>query len=408
MATLTDRWRSWSAPMQPLFRGHILELDGLRCAGLSLVMIDHFWMPGMSSFIFQLGNLGWIAMDSFFVMSGFLITGILLDSREKPNYFTTYYARRSLRIFPLYYLMLLIWYVLMRYTDHGINLRNMQHNYGSPLWYVFYLGNLVSIFGIDIQKLRTMPILAYAPLWSLQIEEQFYLLFPFAVAWMSRKNLTRLLVAAVVVSPALRVAAYFWQPTNMYLQYTELPCHCEGIALGGLMAIRIRCGEWKISRVALSAWTAILLGATIAGSLISTWGVHTQAWGTVWNRLAGYSLSSAGCACLVLWLICFRNTPVTWLLRLPPITYLGRICYGIYLLHPLAFYIVMELGKKRFVPMKQFDPWFVIYGISLSIGLAVLSWHFFERPFLKLKDRISNYRGKAELVAASSEGNATG
>jgi peptidoglycan/LPS O-acetylase OafA/YrhL len=408
MASLSERLRSWNAPVQPLFRGHILELDGLRAAGLSLVLIDHFWLPGLPSFGFQLGNVGWIAMDSFFVMSGFLITGILLDSREKPNYFSTYYARRTLRIFPLYYLMLLVWYLLMRFTDHGINLRNMQAHYGSPMWYVFYAGNLRRIFGIDITKLRALPILAYAPMWSLQIEEQFYLLFPFAVAWMNRKNLTRLLITAAVLAPVLRIATWMWQPGNPYLQYTELPCHSEGLALGALMAIRIRNGPWKIPRLALSVWTAVLMGAALAGSLITTWGTREQGWGTLWDRLAGYSISSAGCACLVLWLICFRDTRYTWPLRLPPITYLGRICYGVYLLHPLAFYIVMEMGKKGLIPMKQHDPLFIMYGISMSLGLAILSWHFFERPFLKLKERVSNYRGKAALVAASSEGEAAG
>ena len=87
--------------LQPNFRGHIAELDSLRALGLCMVLICHFWPRSLSEVVFQTGQLGWIAMDSFFVMSGFLITGILLDSKGKPRYYGTYYARRSAAHLPV-------------------------------------------------------------------------------------------------------------------------------------------------------------------------------------------------------------------------------------------------------------------------------------------------------------------
>jgi len=371
------------------FRGYIAELDGLRAIGLCLVLIDHFWLEGFSYAIFQLGNMGWIAMDSFFVMSGLLITGILLDSREKPNYFSTYYARRSLRIFPLYYAVLLVWWAIGRFTNYGLDAANMLQNWGSPLWFVFYAGNLREAAVGFPPKL-----LGYAPLWSLQVEEQFYLLFPLAVFLLRRDHLRRLLITAIVLSPILRVAGYLWQPTNPFLQYVQLPTHCEGIALGALIAIRLRRGPWRISRPLLAAATAVLLAIAAAGSVLSTWGTRNQAWGSNWDRLAGYSVSSLGCACLVLWLVCYRGSAYTRWLRIPPFRYLGKISYGVYMLHPIALWIVIELSKKRIVHFHKDDWRYVAAATILSLAFAAISWHFFESPLLKLKDRISHNRGK--------------
>ncbi len=384
--------------IQPNFRGYISELDGLRAAGLMLVLLDHFWTDGLPSIGFQLGNLGWIAMDSFFVMSGMLITGILLDSREKAGYFKTYYVRRTLRIFPLYYVMLIVWYLIIRLTNYGINYQIMLQRWGSPAWFSFYLGNIREAFVGNPSRALGVAGIAYAPLWSLQVEEQFYLLFPLAVAWMRKDHLRRMLIAAVFVSPVLRVITFFALPNNPYFQYVELPCHWDGLALGALIALRLRSGPWKISKFWLSVWTAILMGAACAGSVMSTWGTRNQAWGSDWDRTAGYSVSSAGCACLVLWLVSFRDSRYTSVLRLPPVRYLGKICYGVYLLHPLALWIILECIKKHKLHFHKDDPFYVIDGIVLSIALASLSWYLFERPILKLKDRFAYSRNTKPTV----------
>ena len=377
------------------FRGYIPELDGLRAVGISLVLIDHLWPAGLSYLVFQLGNLGWIAMDSFFVMSGLLITGILLDNLQDPNYFRTYFARRCLRIFPLYYAVLIAWHCITRYTNHGIDYFALIQYWGSPAWFIFYIGNIrQAMVGYPHTSLGNTLALAYAPLWSLQVEEQFYLLFPLAVAFMRPRNLRRFLIAAVLLSPILRVLTYLWQPDNPFLQYVELPTHCEGLALGALIAIRLRSGPWKISTPALTAFTALFLGAACAGSILSTWGTLNQAWGTRWDRLAGYSISSLGCACLILWLICFRETTYTSWLRTAPMRYLGKISYGLYLLHSLAVWVVIELNKKGFVHFHDNDWRFFVGAIALSLIFASASWYFFEEPLLKIKNHFTYERTK--------------
>jgi peptidoglycan/LPS O-acetylase OafA/YrhL len=382
-----------STPGQVNFRGYIMELDAMRALGLCLVLICHFWPRSISEVVFQTGQLGWIAMDSFFVMSGFLITGILLDTREKPNYYRTYYARRALRIFPLYYLVLLVWFCISRYTDSGNGYRTLVQQWGSPAWFTFYLGNIrAAIVG------KWPTVFGYAPLWSLQVEEQYYLLFPLAVAWMKREHLRRLLIAAVILSPVFRILTFLWRPENLLLQFVLLPCHCEGLALGGLMAIRFRSGPWNISKVKLAIWTAVLLGFTSISSIVSIWGATDPSRSSRWDRLAGYSFSSAGCACLVLLLICLRGSSYTRWMRIAPLQYLGKISYGVYLLHPLAYWIMLELIKKRFLHFHKDDPLWFVETVGISLALAAVSWEFFETPFLQLKDRFTNNRAKRPLA----------
>jgi peptidoglycan/LPS O-acetylase OafA/YrhL len=378
-----------SGARQVGFRGHIAELDTLRALGLCLVLTDHFWPRALSEAVFRLGELGWIAMDSFFVMSGFLITGILLDTRDKPGYYRNYYARRSLRIFPLYYVVLVAWYCIARYTNSGVAYHQLVSEWGSPAWFTFYLGN------IREAVVGAWPLVpGYGSLWSLQIEEQYYLLFPLAVALMKREHLRKLLIAAVILSPVCRVLTYLWQPDNVLMQFVLLPCHCEGLALGGLIAIRFRQGEWNIPTRKLALGTGLLLSFTAITSFLTTWHAPHPWSSSPWDRLVGYSISSAGCAGLVLLLICLRDSKYTRWMRIAPLQYLGKISYGVYLLHPLAWWILSELIRKGFLHFRVNDPLWFVDAVGTSLILAALSWHLFEAPILKLKDRF-RYRARA-------------
>src|SRR5262245_55356351 len=122
-----------------LVRGHIRELDGLRGIAIALVMIHHFWPrsgPLTQARWQEIAHLGWIGVDLFFVVSGFLITGILLDTRGEPNYYRNFYARRALRIFPLYYVFLTAAFVLIPPVQRGSYYQTaFLRESGSPLWY---------------------------------------------------------------------------------------------------------------------------------------------------------------------------------------------------------------------------------------------------------------------------------
>jgi peptidoglycan/LPS O-acetylase OafA/YrhL len=392
---------SETEPVLPIYRGHIPELDAIRGIGIALVLMDHFWPRTLGVLLFSLGQLGWIAMDSFFVLSGFLITGILVDTRSRPDYFRNYYLRRSLRIFPLYYLVLLTILFLTHISQggHGAENAALVRQWGSPAWFYFYLGNF------RLAYVGAWPMVApYAPLWSLQIEEQFYLLLPFAVRWMRLDHLSRLLWSMVFLSPALRILFFLHNPNNPFPEFVLLPCHMEGLALGALIAIRFRTGPWPIRKGLLAALTVGLLLAACVGSFIAnpifSPILAGQLWSSPFNLLAGISLSSFGCACLVLSLIVFRGSRSARPLRIAPIAYIAQISYGIYLLHRLAPRFLRWSGKLGIHLKTPYGVDSFIALVVLSVAAATLSWYFFEKPFMKLKDQLAPRHTADETAVA--------
>ena len=223
---------------RPIYRGYIAELEGFRAYGMTIIVLAHAW-PGGSYLIGRTLQLGWALMDTFFVLSGFLIAGILLDTRMRPDYFRSYYIRRCLRIFPVYYAVITIVTAVVIFSG---SLPTMVKDWGSPWWFFVYLGNIPSAIWNHFPAYAS-----YSPLWSLQVEEQFYLLFPLLIYRLSFKTLKRVLICLGCLSPLLRVLLYWWAPGNVLAAYVLFPCRMEGLALGALIAIRFREGPWKIS-----------------------------------------------------------------------------------------------------------------------------------------------------------------
>ncbi len=372
-----------------IYRGHIPELDAFRAFGITMMVAGHFW-PVESYRVWKALLLCWALMDTFFVISGFLIVGILIDSRERPEYYRSYYIRRTLRIFPIYYLVLIVMTaatLIWGPAGYAYTLAN----WGSLAWFFVYAGNIPSA------TTGIWPTAAggsYTPLWSLQVEEQFYLLTPFLIRQLSVKTMTRLLWAFVFISPALRIAFYFWNPANTLAQYVLLPCHMDGLALGGLIAIRFRSGPWKIAKGPLTAAT---IGGIVLTVAFCSWAgfAHDQPL----NRTVGYSLASFASALIVLWLVTFRGSRVTALLRIRPVQHLGKVSYGMYLMHyPVGVTLValwpLLLGYK--LPGLARVP--LIFVVTLALGS--LSWRYFEAPVNGLRDRLSVKRVPAGTLAS--------
>jgi len=238
------------------------------------------------------------------------------------------------------------------------------------------------------------PAPYFAVLWSLQIEEQFYLLFPVMVRFIPLDRLSRLLWCLVFLSPLCRLFFFLWNPSNAVVQMVLLPCHMEGLALGGLIAIRLRSGPWKISKPWLTSLTFGLLFVTCLGSFLSKPPLDRS----VFIRLTGISLSSFACASLIVWIIVFRGTRYTRFLRMRMAGYFATISYGIYLLHP----VVSSIVENRMHPGTHLKTFYAVRFIvlcALSILAASISWYAFERPLARLKDRVapdSRSRGKTQ------------
>ena len=382
----------------PLFRGHIPELDGLRAVAAVLVLLNHFWPQSLSSLIWSVGQFAWVAMDSFFVLSGFLIAGILLDTRERADYYRSYYVRRSLRILPLYYCVLVYLICVATLWKGGEQHRHLVEEWGSPVWFFVYLGN----FTTAAAGVWPTVVPGLSPLWSLQVEEQFYLLFPLAVRRLPPATLSRALWVVVFLSPALRVGLFALNPDNLYWQYVLLPCRMEGLALGALIAIRFRQRPWEIKKGWLTALTIVLLAATCFASVWSNPARTDEEFASPFNRTVGYLLSSVGCASLLLWVIRSRGSRVTGWLRLSPVQYLGKISYGVYLLHIPARTAAHSLRHALGLALPRDGLVMFLAVTALTIAAASASWYFLERPLLSLKDRFAPVR-PAEPDAAMGQ-----
>ncbi len=331
----------------------VLELDGLRAFAILFVLLAHLDVPGFAH--------GWIGVDLFFVLSGYLITGILVDSRGNDHYYRTFIVRRALRILPLYYTVLAAITIYARLQpDQWSGLLA----WGSPNWFTFYCGNIRAAL-----QNAWPPTYFYNPLWSLQVEEQFYLLYPAVVALCSRRGLRNVLIGCVAAAPVLRGVSLLLWPQNRIAPYVLTPCRMDALALGGLVAIAAR-SDARPPRWWLRAGLVTAGGVTVALFFL---GRHRF-------TLIGYTLIGLTFAAALSVVVMAPWPAMTRLLRWGPLTYTGQIAYGLYLLH-LPVYALL-----RPVLHGAIGSLLTLAGTFLAAGL---SWRFLDRPILRLKDRFS-------------------
>ncbi|HLL21510.1 MAG TPA: acyltransferase [Kofleriaceae bacterium] len=369
-----------SGASSPSIKGFIAELDGLRGVAILLVMGHRFWPRTGTGVWADAAGAGWIGVDLFFVVSGFLIAGILLDTRGEPGYFKNFYARRILRIFPLYYLF--VGGVLIAFSGNPA----FREHAGSPLWYLLHLGNMPEAM-LD----HDVPYWL-APVWSLAIEEQFYLTFPLLVAVVSPRRLGPVLVALIIAAPLIRVGTMLVAPDRERIQYLFTLCRLDTIAVGCLLAVIFRRIELAKHRdmIVRNAAIIICVGALFA---IGTGLDRT----TPIGRTLGYTVVAFGCASIVALVVLYRGDHETAVFRFAPLAYLGKLCFGLYLLHRPADTIVTAAAARLGVDAQL---WLLPLKLGLAVVLATISWRLLERPFLKLKNLFSS----TNHPAASSAG----
>jgi peptidoglycan/LPS O-acetylase OafA/YrhL len=350
-------------------RGFIPELDGLRGIAILMVMVHRFWPRTGTGVMADAAGAGWIGVDLFFVISGFLITGILLDTKGEPGYLKNFYARRVLRIFPLYYLF--VGAVLIAFSSP-----EFRANAGSPIWYLVHLGNIPeSLLGHDVPYWL-------APVWSLAIEEQFYLTFPWLVAAVSRERLAKILIGMMIAAPVIRFGFMLVFPDQERIQYLFTLCRIDTIAIGCLLAVAVR--ALGVDRY--RPWLAKLAGVVFAGAalLALVTGLDRT---TLFGRTFGYSLVAIGCASLLALVLLARDAKATLPLRWAWLRYFGKLCFGLYLLHRPADTIVGALADRIGF---DHDIWLIPAKLALALVLATISWHVIEKRFLSLKSRFES------------------
>lgn len=368
-AAVLDAPRTTAGAARPDAR--ILELDGLRAFAILAVMLHHSWPKGYW-FSFA-GDAGWMGVDLFFVLSGYLITGILLKSLRRPNGYRNFIVRRALRIFPLYFLCLSIFIAFIFFQKDRASW-NLMRSWGGVSWFLIYLGNFRAAWVNSLP-----PVLSFAALWSLQVEEQFYVLFPIAVARLSLKNFRHFLIATIALAPILRFAMLLFSPHNSIAAYALMPCRMDALAMGAWVAAADRLPRASHARF------AFLAGAVVAGAIFfaSLGNPAGSAYG-IWMQSAGYSAVDFTCAALLCWILASRESGRAAWLRFRPLTYTGQIAYGLYLLHEPA----SAIARRVLGNVETHSVLSVPITLVSAFAVAALSWRFFESPFLALKDRL--------------------
>jgi peptidoglycan/LPS O-acetylase OafA/YrhL len=357
-------------------RARVSELDGLRGIAILLVLVFHFApASGPLHPLAHLFQVGWIGVDLFFVLSGYLITGILLDSAGRPHYYRNFIVRRSLRIFPLYYVCLLLYGYLAFYPSpvHWSEFLGV----GDARWYLFYVGNVWAFLR------NAWPGAAIlTPLWSLQVEEQFYWSYPFLVQAVRRKTLAAILMASVVVPLVLRTILALAMPVNTVGPYVLMPCRMDALAMGGLVALAAREAPGWLKHPWIGRLTLLCAAIFIAVCVL----VSETPWSPA-MRTIGYSAIDLAFTGVLILLIGRRQPLLLRICRWRWLVWLGIISYGLYLLHVPALTVADRLAPVLHLAPRGSAMFFV--EMAVAVGAASLSWIAFESQVLRLKSRFT-------------------
>ncbi len=336
---------------------YLPELDGLRGLAILWVVLYHCHPRLQGTWIGYASLWGWAGVILFFILSGFLITSILLATRDKPHYFHNFHARRLLRIWPVYILLLIFVYLNAPWFIGPPVLEAIK---AAPwLAYLFLVQNLFHL---------TLPP-AIGPTWALAIEEQYYFLWAPVVRFLRRPwMLIAVLLSALVVSPLLRHLHPAWiTPTHTLI-------HLDGIALGSLMALGLH--TLSLSR---RVWLSLGLGSLVAGLAAAA----TVAGGT---SLLDSALA-VGFAGGVLALIASTGArnPVNAALCSGPLAFYGRISYGLYMTH-ISVFIYFGWFDLRMDPYGTAGNLAIVaFRLLTATAVATALWYGFESRILKLK-----------------------
>jgi peptidoglycan/LPS O-acetylase OafA/YrhL len=378
-------------------RGYLPQLDALRFFAILGVLMAHEWQAEPLPWIFGGLGLGFLGVRLFFVLSGFLITGILLECRNRAERWSQrrsvlmgkFYARRFLRIYPLYYavlaglLLIGIWPVRQLWP--------WMISYTTNI-YIWHHGQWIGASGI---------------FWTLAVEEQFYLVWPLLVLFVPRRWLVPVLVCMISLAPAFRLFASITEPQDLrgdlFTSATFTLAAFDSLGMGALLAVLFHADS---TRERLRAWlnhVALPVGA-IGFLVLLTLSYYGARVGTVFFVFGETLLALVLC-----WLVASAAWgiagPAGRLLTWRPITYLGKISYGIYIFHvfvPIGLVWVAHRLGVQYSPSSTLQD-FALVSLT-TIALAALSWHLFERPINDLK-RYFPYRDdrRTEIAAASAE-----
>ncbi len=362
----------------------IPELDGIRGVAISMVVFYHYIIlniiPARGSLLWYAllpGHLGWAGVDLFFVLSGFLIGGILLDVRTSGNYFRVFYTRRFFRIVPVYALFLCCFFLLLHLNTAGHTPKLQWITAGSLPWYsyVLFLQNFWMAFA------NTGGPFATNITWSLAVEEQFYLTLPLVIRFFEKKRLVQILFEGLGLALILRIALFCLWPRLNYSWFVLMPCRADALLLGVLAAVALRDPRWKSWFQGNRSLLRILL-LFLAVCVCALTRMYYAAFGFAIASLGLTSIAALSVVGLVYALV-FPESHLSRCLRWAWLRKLGGLAYGIYLFHQLIFDLLYGLIWSH-SPILTVSSKLALTLLAFTVTFFVcqLSWTFFEKPLV--------------------------
>ena len=360
------------------------ELDGLRGIAILLVLVFHYISQGgtntpgsVATFLQRFVIMGWTGVDLFFVLSGFLIGGILIDARESPNYFKAFYIRRFFRIIPIYYLWILLYLgvigaaggQVVRFSNSG---NRPPINFGVFGHFLF----LQNIIGYDFAGIAGAW---FGHLWSLAVEEQFYLVAPLLVRFISSPVLKRILITVIVAAPAFRLFLLWGMHVPAPRVTVLMPCRADALAVGMLAAALT--GSRDLLRMVREHLVLMHFAlALLTLGVVALWMFAPQS-STLGMQSLGYTWLAFFYVTLLLLAV---GQPESWAGRITRIAWLrelGTVSYCVYIIHIAANVVVHALLLRR-APSISTGRGVVVTVLAafVTYGVAKMSWVLFEGP----------------------------
>lgn len=348
-------------------------MDGLR--GIAILLVVFYHNFGFIKYFF----FGWLGVDLFFVLSGFLITDILLRTVNKPGYFKNFYAKRVLRIFPLYYLSLIIFLVIFpRIKDFPLDFSfYTDHQW----WYWTYLQNWFVIFH-SVGNTTT----AIQHYWSLAVEEQFYIIWPFVI-FLIRKPKWLLTIAALLLLGVICIRFYMWEIKINNLNYFGLYTYTriDGICIGSMLAIL----QFMRSPFIKKYFTWLILLLAAMNFVFYFFNSHNQ-FTYPYLAIVGYTTFAMLFAIIVHETVQGENKFINFILKIRPLRFFGKISYGLYVFHWPVYLILYDWMEEKVKTISGVTGNSLTITVSIlltitGILISIISFYTFENYFLKKK-----------------------
>jgi len=342
--------------------GRIKQLDGWRGLAILFVLCFHFFDFGFLKNVFY---FGWSGVDLFFTLSGFLITGILLDTKNNSRYYQSFIIRRILRIFPLYYAVLLVFLFISRES----NATNWFPQYQVYFW--TYTSNY-----LFMEKGFFQPL---GHFWSLAIEEQFYLIWPLVVLITTRRQLILISLFLIILGIIIRATS-----NSALVTFGNPLAHLDGLLFGATAAVLVRENkELVFKNIRRVVFIATIFFSIYLITYLFTNGIQAES--EFYKLPLTFTFVSVIFSSMLV--LSLKNAFLKTLLSNKILLFFGKYSYGMYVFNSIIFHYLNWLGVDRFIDNVKLI--FYLFGLLLTVLISYISFNFYEVHFLKLKEKFA-------------------